>query len=68
MSYRGGAGAPKVKKVMTQAINLMFEFLKNVSTFVYRSCYLRSKKSLLAWCRFNHVLSCVERKSSNMAL
>ena len=33
-SYRGGSGggggAPKVRKVMTQAINLMFEFLKNV--------------------------------------
>jgi small nuclear ribonucleoprotein E len=32
MSYRGGpggGGAPRVKKVMTQAINLMFEFLKN---------------------------------------
>lgn len=23
-------GAPRVKKVMTQAINLIFEFLKNV--------------------------------------
>jgi hypothetical protein len=31
MAYRGGGGAPRVKKVMTQAINLMFEFLKNVS-------------------------------------
>ena len=31
MAYRGGGGgAPRVKKVMTQAINLMFEFLKNV--------------------------------------
>lgn len=26
-----GGGAPRVRKVMTQAINLMFEFLKNVS-------------------------------------
>ena len=32
MSQRGGAaGGPKVKRVMTQAINLIFEFLKNVS-------------------------------------
>ena len=28
---RGGGGAPRVRKVMTQAINLIFEFLKNVS-------------------------------------
>ena len=34
MSYRGG-GAPKVRKVMTQAINLMFEFLKNVRLYAY---------------------------------
>ena len=27
----GGAGGPRVRKVMTQAINLIFEFLKNVS-------------------------------------
>jgi hypothetical protein len=27
----GGGGAPRVRKVMTQAINLIFEFLKNVS-------------------------------------
>lgn len=27
---RGGGGAPRVRKVMTQAINLIFEFLKNV--------------------------------------
>lgn len=26
----GGGGAPRVRKVMTQAINLIFEFLKNV--------------------------------------
>ena len=31
MAQRGGApGGPKVKRVMTQAINLIFEFLKNV--------------------------------------
>ncbi len=36
MAYRGNAGgAPKVRKVMTQAINLMFEFLKNASSFFY---------------------------------
>eukprot|EP01038_Epipyxis_sp_PR26KG_P005392 gene5392-7475_t len=32
MAYRGGAqgaGGARVKKVMTQAINLIFEFLKN---------------------------------------
>ena len=36
MASRGSAqgGAPKVRKVMTQAINLMFEFLKNVSCFL----------------------------------
>ena len=27
----GGGGAPRVRKVMTQAINLIFEYLKNVS-------------------------------------
>jgi hypothetical protein len=32
MATRGSAvGGPKVKRVMTQAINLIFEFLKNVS-------------------------------------
>ena len=30
MSGYGGGGAPRVRKVMTQAINLIFEFLKNV--------------------------------------
>ena len=35
-SFRGGGGGGRpggvgVKKVMTQAINLIFEFLKNVS-------------------------------------
>jgi hypothetical protein len=34
MSYRGGqgGGVPRVKKVMTQAINLIFEFLQKVCT------------------------------------
>jgi len=31
MAQRGVTGGPKVKRVMTQAINLIFEFLKNVS-------------------------------------
>jgi hypothetical protein len=33
MSFRGGqggSGGPRVKKVMTQAINLIFEFLQKV--------------------------------------
>ena len=33
-AFRGSGGrgdGPRVKKVMTQAINLIFEFLKNVS-------------------------------------
>lgn len=30
MSGYGGGGAPRVRKIMTQAINLIFEFLKNV--------------------------------------
>ncbi len=34
MSQRGVVGGPKVKRVMTQAINLIFEFLKNVSGFI----------------------------------
>ena len=29
----GSSGPPKVKRVMTQAINLIFEFLKNVSRY-----------------------------------
>jgi hypothetical protein len=36
----GGGGAPRVRKVMTQAINLIFEFLKNVrstSSFKFRN-------------------------------
>jgi hypothetical protein len=42
MSFRGGpggggagngAGGPRVKKVMTQAINLIFEFLQKVTNF-----------------------------------
>lgn len=32
---RGGGGAPRVRKVMTQAINLIFEFLKNVSLGIH---------------------------------
>jgi hypothetical protein len=31
----GGGGAPRVRKVMTQAINLIFEFLKNVSVNIF---------------------------------
>lgn len=35
MAYRGGAaGGAKVKRVMTQAINLIFEFLKTVLIFI----------------------------------
>jgi hypothetical protein len=34
MSQRGAPGAPKVKRVMTQAINLIFEFLKNVRVII----------------------------------
>ena len=44
MASRGGSsfGAPKVKRVMTQAINLIFEFLKNVGfvSCVYYACRL----------------------------
>lgn len=32
----GGSGAPRVRKVMTQAINLIFEFLKNVSKDLFK--------------------------------
>lgn len=48
MSYRGGggssAGGARVKKVMTQAINLMFEFLKNkerISVWLYENTSLK---------------------------
>ena len=39
---RGGGGAPRVRKVMTQAINLIFEFLKNVSAMRPASLLARS--------------------------
>eukprot|EP01039_Chlorochromonas_danica_P001797 gene1798-1963_t len=32
MSQRGGNGGPRVKRVMTQAINLIFEFLRTRET------------------------------------
>ena len=62
-SYRGGSGggAPKVRKVMTQAINLMFEFLKNVrfySLLVFSSQF--ELYSHLFW--FS-----IEGESSNLA-
>ena len=47
MSQRGGAaGGPKVKRVMTQAINLIFEFLKNVSLNVNYTLPFLCNKSL----------------------
>jgi hypothetical protein len=48
MSSRPGVGGTKVKKVMTQPIHLIFEFLKNVShlhiilfiLFIYLTCLI----------------------------
>ena len=45
MSYRGGAAAgPRVRKVMTLAINLIYEFFKNkerVSVWLYENTAMR---------------------------
>ena len=47
MSYRGGAGGaggPRVRKVMTLAINLIYEFFKQkdrVSVWLYENTSMR---------------------------
>ena len=57
MAYRGNnasTGGAKVKKVMTQAINLIFEFLKNVRSpfyyyyYYYYYCY-NQKERVQIW-------------------
>ena len=35
MASRGAVGGPRVKRVMTQAVNLIFEFLKKVTTHIF---------------------------------
>ena len=63
MSQRGVTGGPKVKRVMTQAINLIFEFLKNVSMV-----------SLLIFCHLrnnfvkNTLVSKTEREDSDLVI
>ena len=48
MAFRGGSGrgdGPRVKKVMTQAINLIFEFLKNVGFFCFTALFFFYEKN-----------------------
>ena len=60
MAYRGGgAGAPRVKKVMTQAINLMFEFLKNkerVSIWLYENTALKLEGVIVGFDEYMNVV------------
>jgi small nuclear ribonucleoprotein E len=60
MSYRGGAsGAPKVKKVMTQAINLMFEYLKNkerVSIWLYENTGMKIEGVIVGFDEYMNVV------------
>ena len=60
MSYRGGpGGAPRVKKVMTQAINLMFEFLKNkerISIWLYENTSLKIEGVIVGFDEYMNVV------------
>ena len=62
MSYRGGGGgggAPRVKKVMTQAINLMFEFLKNkerISIWLYENTAVKIEGVIVGFDEYMNVL------------
>ena len=54
MSSSGGysEGAPRVKKVMTQAINLMFDFLKNkvrVSIWLYENTSMKLEGQIIGF-------------------
>ena len=63
MSYRGGGGggggAPRVKKVMTQAINLMFEFLKNkerISIWLYENTAVKIEGVIVGFDEYMNVV------------
>ena len=48
----GYSDAPKVKKVMTQAINLMFDFLKNkirVSIWLYENTSMKIEGQIIGF-------------------
>lgn len=58
------AGGTKVKRVMTQAINLIFEFMKNVLPL---TLVIYLTVSLLVIHLF-HIIRYVERKSADLAI
>lgn len=61
MSFRGGgsAGGPRVKKVMTQAINLIFEFLKNrerIQVWLYENVAMKIEGVIIGFDEYMNVV------------
>lgn len=61
MSHRGGgsAGGPRVKRVMTQAINLIFEFLKNrerIQVWLYENVSMKMEGVIIGFDEYMNVV------------
>lgn len=59
MSQRGVVGGPKVKRVMTQAINLIFEFLKNrerIQIWLYENVAIKMEGIIIGFDEYMNVV------------
>eukprot|EP00128_Syssomonas_multiformis_P002660 Colp12_sorted_trinity150504_noHs@17938 len=59
MAQRGVTGGPKVKRVMTQAINLIFEFLKNkerVQIWLYENVAIKMEGIIIGFDEYMNVV------------
>eukprot|EP01032_Pedospumella_encystans_P011947 gene11947-13857_t len=59
MSQRGVVGGPKVKRVMTQAINLIFEFLKNrerIQIWLYENVAIKMEGVIIGFDEYMNVV------------
>mmetsp|Transcript_32291 Transcript_32291/g.70337 ORF Transcript_32291/g.70337 Transcript_32291/m.70337 type:complete len:101 (-) Transcript_32291:83-385(-) len=61
MSYRGGqgGGGPRVKKVMTQAINLIFEFLQKrdrVQIWLYENTSMKIEGIIIGFDEYMNIV------------
>mmetsp|Transcript_250 Transcript_250/g.304 ORF Transcript_250/g.304 Transcript_250/m.304 type:complete len:107 (+) Transcript_250:93-413(+) len=55
----GGGGAPRVRKVMTQAINLIFEFLKNkerVQMWLYENTAMKMEGVIIGFDEYMNIV------------
>mmetsp|Transcript_3400 Transcript_3400/g.5318 ORF Transcript_3400/g.5318 Transcript_3400/m.5318 type:complete len:95 (+) Transcript_3400:47-331(+) len=59
MSYRGQGGAPRVKKVMTQAINVIYEHLQKrdrVQIWLYENTSMRIEGIIIGFDEYMNIV------------